>query len=197
MSIDFGRVFDPDFFARSTLAVAPDLLGSLLCRRLSDGGVLYAPIVEVEAYTADDPACHAARGKTRRCEVMFGPPGYSYVYFIYGMYNCLNVVTEPSGTPGAVLVRAVGIDGGNGPGKLCQTLGIDRRHNALNLMDPDGDIWIVQGTAPGRRQIGRSARVGISLAQDRPWRFFIKDHPQISVLKVRPHEPKKSPGGKA
>jgi DNA-3-methyladenine glycosylase len=187
MSIDLARVFSQEFFARPTLEVAPDLLGTVLCRRLSGGDIVFAPVVEVEAYTADDPACHAARGKTRRCEVMFGPPGRSYVYFIYGMYNCLNVVTEPAGTPGAVLIRAVGIEGGNGPGKLCKTLQIDLSHNDSNLMDPAGELWLVEGKPPRQREIGKSARVGISLAQDRPWRFFIKDHPQVSVKNVRPH----------
>jgi DNA-3-methyladenine glycosylase len=191
MSIDFSKVFNEEFFSRPTLVVAPELLGSILCRRLPDGSVVFAPIVEVEAYTADDPACHASRGLTRRCEVMFGPAGRSYVYFIYGMYNCLNVVTEPGGTPGAVLIRAIGIDGGDGPGKLCKALQIDRRHNDANLMDPAGELWLVEGVAPERRQIGKSSRVGISVAQDRPWRFFIKDHPQVSVKKVRVHQPKK------
>src|ERR1700722_17436772 len=110
MSIDFAGVYSEDFYSRPTLEVAPELLGSILCRRLPDNSIIFAPIVEVEAYTADDPACHASKGMTKRCEVMFGPAGRSYVYFIYGMYNCLNVVTEPSGVAGAVLVRAIGID---------------------------------------------------------------------------------------
>jgi DNA-3-methyladenine glycosylase len=194
MSIDFSKVFAENFFSRPTLEVAPQLLGSILCRRLADNSILYAPIVEVEAYTADDPACHAVRGITKRCEVMFGPAGRSYVYFIYGMYNCLNVVTEPDGTAGAVLIRAIGIDGGNGPGKLCKTWNIDRSHNAVNLMDPASELWLVEGTTPRRSEIGKSARVGISVAQERLWRFFIKDHPHVSVKKVRPHVPKKRTG---
>jgi DNA-3-methyladenine glycosylase len=191
VQFDFDKVFAEDFFSRPTLEVAPDLLGSILCRRMPDNSILSAPIVEVEAYTEDDPACHAHRGMTKRCEVMFGPAGRSYVYFIYGMYNCLNVVTEPDGTPGAVLIRAIGTSGGNGPGKLCKNWQIDRSHNAVNLMDPAGELWLVEGSPLAKKDIGRSKRVGISAAQDRLWRFFIKDHEHVSVKVVKPHKPKK------
>lgn len=190
MTINFSKTFSDAFFARPTLEVAPELLGTILCRRLPEG-ILHAQIVEVEAYTADDPACHAWRGKTPRCEVMFGPAGRSYVYFIYGMYNCLNVVTEPDGTAGAVLIRAIDFKGGEGPGKLCKTWQIDRTHNALNLMDPAGELWLVEGRNLKKSEVGKSMRVGISVAQDRLWRFFVNDHPRISVRNVKPHLPKK------
>jgi DNA-3-methyladenine glycosylase len=188
---NLSAVFKKKFFCRSTLEVAPDLIGAILCRRLADGTILHAPIVELEAYTSDDPACHAFRGLTKRCEVMFGPGGYSYVYFIYGMYNCLNVVTEPEGEAGAVLIRAIGTEGGNGPGKLCKTWGITREHNALSLMDPNGELWIVKGPEIPKGRIGTSIRVGISQAQDRLWRFYLKDNEFVSVKNVRPHKPKK------
>lgn len=191
MSIDLSITFSEDFFSRPTLEVAPDLLGAVLCRRV-DGSILSAQIVEVEAYTSDDPACHASRGKTRRCEVMFGPAGRSYVYFIYGMYNCLNVVTEPDGIAGAVLIRAVDFCGGEGPGKLCRTWNIDRSHNAVNLMDPAGELWLARPDRVESFEIGCSPRVGISLAQDRPWRFFIKDHPRLSLKSYPPVKRKKS-----
>lgn len=188
MSIDYSNVFKESFFARPTLSVAPELLGSILCRRFPDGEISCASIVEVEAYTEDDPACHAFGGRTKRCEVMFGKAGLAYVYFIYGMYNCLNVVTEREGTPGAVLIRALDMDGGNGPGRLCKSLHIDRSHNAVNLMDAAGPIWLARGTSPAEGMIGKSARVGISSAQERLWRFFIIDHPCLSVKKVRPKQ---------
>ncbi|MEM8615096.1 MAG: DNA-3-methyladenine glycosylase, partial [Cyanobacteria bacterium P01_H01_bin.105] len=133
---------------RNPLHVAPDLIGCTLMRQLN-GETLQGLIVETEAYCPDDPACHAYRGKTVSNAAMFGPPGHSYVYFIYGMYHCFNVVTEASNTGSAVLIRAIeltrlphGIDPkykkqGNraaaGPGKLCRTLGIDRRQNGLAL----------------------------------------------------------------
>ena len=131
----YSAVFSLDFYARSTVDVARDLLGQMLCRRLPDGNIVSAPIVEVEAYTSDDPACHAFRGPTKRCRIMFGPAGRAYVYLIYGMYHCLNVVTEPTGTPGAVLIRAIGVGGGDGPGKLCRMLEIDCLLNDVDLED--------------------------------------------------------------
>lgn len=182
------RSYPDDFYRRSTLLVARDLLGAQLCRKIGRKTVLSGPIVEVEAYTADDPACHASRGKTKRCEVMFGPPGHAYVYFIYGMYHCLNVVTEPDGTPGAVLIRAVGADGTNGPGKLCREWQIDAKHNGLSLIQPDSDLWICPSELLKDSEVVVSPRIGISSAQERLWRFFIKDHPAVSSTK-QAHQP--------
>jgi DNA-3-methyladenine glycosylase len=174
------HAFTREYFARPTVSVARDLLGTVLCRRFSDGTVVSAPIVEVEAYTEDDPACHAFRGITERCRVMFGPPGYSYVYFIYGMYNCLNVVTEPDGTPGAILIRGLGTEGGRGPGKLCQTWQIDRSFNGIDLLSPDSGLWLVPQDKIPARNIGESVRIGITSGQDRVWRFYIKGNRYVS-----------------
>lgn len=173
-------LFTRDFFARPTVKVARDLLGTMLHRRYPDGTVESAPIVECEAYTADEPACHAFRGITERCRVLFGPPGISYVYFIYGMYNCLNVVTEPDGTAGAILIRAIGTEGGNGPGKLCKTWGIDRNHNGLDLIDPASEIWITPGEKIPKDQIGMTERIGVTSAQDLIWRFYVRDNIYVS-----------------
>ena len=178
--VDLSRTYQQDFYCRDTLAVARELLGALLCRQVSDGRVLYGPIVEVEAYTQDDPACHASRGLTPRCRVMFGPPGRAYVYFIYGMYHCLNVVTEPEGTPGAVLIRAVGADGTNGPGKLCREWQIDWSHNGTSLLTPGTDLWICAGTTVSGSDIVCSPRIGVSSATDRHWRFYLRGHPSVS-----------------
>ena len=177
------ETYPRDFFVRPTLDVARDLLGAILCRRLDDGSVLSAAILEVEAYTQDDSACHAFRGLTERVKVMFGPPGYAYVYFIYGAYYCLNVVTEPSGTPAAVLLRAIEAPGGNGPGKLCRLLQIDKRHYGADLCDPDGALWIVQGPRLADDQVAASPRVGVSTAEDRIWRYFVKDHKGVSAYR--------------
>lgn len=188
------RVYPRNFFARPTVEVAKLLPGAMLCRRMDDGTIISAPIVEVEAYTMDDPACHASRGMTPRTEIMFGRPGFAYVYFIYGMYFCLNVVTEPDGVPGAVLIRAIGVEGGNGPGKLCRLLDITREHNGVDLCDPKGVLWIEQPAEKVHpNEIGVSIRVGISVAQERPWRFFLNEHPYLSVKKVKPHVRKKRP----
>ena len=198
ISIDLCAVYDEKFYSRPTLDVARDLVGAVLCRKLPDGSILHAPIVELEAYTADDPACHAYKGKTKRCEVMFGPAGRAYVYFIYGMYNCINVVTEADGEAGAVLIRALAYPDCNGPGKLCKTWQITREHNGLNLTDPTGELWIVKGEKVRKESLSCSIRVGISQAQDRLWRFFIKDHSALSMKTVKLHKPKsKSKPGSA
>lgn len=186
------RAYPQEFYCRDTLAVARELVGSLLCRRLNGRGILCAPIVEVEAYTADDPACHAARGWTQRCSVMFGPPGHAYVYFIYGMYHCLNVVTEPEGIPGAVLIRAVGADGANGPGKLCRQWQIGWEHNGISLLEPGSDLWICPGEPVPDSHLLKSPRIGISSATDRHWRFFLKDHPSVSKMTTAPARRRKT-----
>ncbi len=182
--VDLSKSYLPEFFARPTVKVARDLIGAVLCMQHSDNKVQSAQIVEVEAYTKDDPACHAFRGRTKRTEVMFGPPGHAYVYFIYGMYFCLNVVTEPEGTPGAVLVRAVDFAGCDGPGKLCRRWGITGEHNGMNLLQPDSQLWLSPGPQIRSTQIGVGRRIGISQATERRWRFFLKDNPMVSRQKA-------------
>ncbi len=160
------------FYARSTIKVAKDLLGCHLHRRLPSGVILSAEITEVEAYTANDPACHAFKGKTKRTEVLFGPPGRAYVYFIYGMYYCLNVVTEPEGIPGAILIRGLRAPGLNGPGKICKHWQIDSAINGVSLLDPDLPLWITTLTDRIKPKILTSSRIGISQAKDKLWRFY-------------------------
>ena len=178
--------FTRDFFSRDTVRVARELLGARLCKRMPSGSILTGILVEVEAYTADDPACHAFKGKTKRCEVMFGPPGFSYVYFIYGMYHCLNVVTEPDGVAGAVLIRAVEFKGANGPGKLCREWAIGSEHNGLDLLDRSGPLWLEPASPVEDSMIESSCRIGISVAKEREWRFCIKDHPDVSGRRKKP-----------
>lgn len=189
--MDNFALFDRAFYKRSTLTVAKELLGTILCRRFPDGTVLTAPIVEVEAYTEDDPACHAFRGLTDRTRVMFGPPGHVYVYFIYGMYFCLNVVTEPENTPGAVLIRAIGVPGGEGPGKLCRLWSIDKGQNGVDLCDSQSELFIAKGDKVSKRDIEISTRIGIKVAEDRLWRFYLKGHPHVSGAKKRPTSQKR------
>ena len=165
--------YSQSFFCRPTLKVARDLIGVTLNRRLSTGEVLAATISEVEAYTADDPACHAYKGETKRCQVLFGPPGLAYVYFIYGMYYCLNVVTEPQGIAGAVLIRGLSAAGLDGPGKICREWQIDGTFNGTSLLDPNSPLWLSQPLEKVKHKIGVSPRIGISKATDRMWRFFL------------------------
>jgi DNA-3-methyladenine glycosylase len=166
-----------NFFNRCTLTVAQDLLGKVMVF-----GPMAGVITETEAYRGqDDPACHAARGKTLRNAVMFGPPGVSYVYFIYGMYHCLNFVTEEEGKPAAVLIRGLMLIEPsplylNGPGKLCRHLGITRDHNAIDLIK-DEAFYVKE--SPFSPSYESTPRIGIRRGQDKLWRFVIKGQPQI------------------
>ena len=174
------------FYDRDPLSVAPDLIGRLLVSDLPAGRVT-GRIVEVEAYCGfADPASHAYRGVTRRNAVMFGPPGHLYVYFSYGMHHCANVVCEPAGSPGAVLLRAVEPHAGlalmasrrggvapralcRGPGRLAQAFGIDLALDGADLVTGPVGIW-----GPARRSgpVAASRRIGISKATEQLWRFF-------------------------
>ncbi len=164
-------------------------------------------IVETEAYIGeDDLACHASKGRTLRTEVMFGEPGYAYVFVVYGFHCCLNAVTEPDGYPAAVLIRAIepleglemmrknrhrasrDTDIGSGPAKLCQAMAVDKSMNDVSL---EGDsLWIEDRSLdPG--QIVASSRIGVDYAgayRNKPWRFFAAHSPHVS-----PHRFNKSP----
>ncbi len=185
-----------EFYLRPTLQVARDLIGKILIFN-DNKKIMSARLVEVEAYIGrDDPACHAFVGKTERNEVMFGTGGFSYVYFIYGMYNCLNVVTERDGFPAAVLIRGAEPLGGiesmkrnyknpgknlltNGPGKLCKAFGLTREHNGLDLTG--GQLYLADD---GKRveKIECSVRIGIKKGVDKKWRFFDPASPYISKI---------------
>lgn len=184
----------PSFYQRPSIDVAQDLLGKVLVRD-TPAGRLSGRIVEVEAYTGQtDPGSHAFRGATPRNVVMFGPAGHLYVYVSYGMHYCLNIVTDSPGVAGAVLVRALepltGIQamekhrGGrplvelcNGPGKLCQALGITRDQNGDDLQD--SAIWLDDdGIRP--EQIETSTRIGLSSGGDLPLRFFLPGNRFVS-----------------
>lgn len=174
------------FFERSTLEVAPDLLGKTIVIKDKNKSRL-GIIVEVEAYTKDDPACHAARGRTPRNEVMFGPGGFSYVYFIYGMYHCLNFISEKEGIPGAVLIRALEIPNkddriASGPGKLCKYLKITKKHNVLDCCSEDSPLIITNNSSSNFKNFSiiQTQRVGISQATHYPWRWYIKGSPAVS-----------------
>jgi DNA-3-methyladenine glycosylase len=160
------------FFERAADEVAYDLIGSFLNRRTGDQTSLRI-ITETEAYTGpDDLASHAARGRTKRNEAMFGPPGTLYVYLVYGMHWMLNVVTGPIGFPAAVLIR--GIEGIDGPGRLTKAFGIKGHLNAKMASEETG-VWFSEGKRPPRDQIVRSARIGVHYAGPiwslKPYRF--------------------------
>lgn len=192
----------PSWLARPATAVAPDLLGCRLVRRWPDGRTIRATIVETEAYEPGDPACHAYRRRTPRNAVMFGPPGFAYVYLIYGMYHCLNVVSDREGVPSAVLIRALELETlpphldekqrrqphrvAAGPGKLCRALEIDRALSETPFA-PEAALGLEhrpldrQRTADrGELAIVQTTRIGLTQGADRPWRWYLKDHPAVS-----------------
>lgn len=186
------------WFDRSALQLAPELLGARLVHAGKDGTV-GGRIVEVEAYAGpEDLAAHSARGRrTARTEVMFGPPGHLYVYLIYGIHHCLNVVAGPGSKPEAVLIRALAIDEGlplarerragvpdrrlaAGPGNVARALGIDRAQNGIDLTSGPVLLEPRPGDAPDMR-VGR--RIGVDYAADwaeLPMRFWIADDPHVS-----------------
>lgn len=176
-----------DFYERKTLEVAKNLLGCKLCRKI--GKQLFEGIiVETEAYTQNDPACHAFRGKTPRSITLFKQPGLAYVYFTYGMHHCFNVVTEPEEIAGAVLIRALepigAVCGGatNGPAKLCREFQITKELNEVDLTSNKSFLWIEEGIKVPKNKIYTTTRIGIKQAADYPWRFYIKDNKFVSKL---------------
>jgi len=188
----------PEFFDRDPRRVARDLLGKLVVRRLGRQ-ILIARVVETEAYLGkNDPAAHSSSGRTPRNEVIFGPPGFAYVYFIYGNHYCLNVSCLPDGEAGGVLFRAVEPLAGiaamarardlpqspayrltNGPGKLTEALGITRADNGVNLTDPSQSIYLAQDNFP-KPKIRTTTRVGITKAAGLKLRYLIPDNPFVS-----------------
>ena len=175
-----------NFYDRDTRLVARELLGKLLVHR-ADGVERIGKIVETEAYLGPhDLAAHSAKGLTARTKVMFGPPGHAYVYFIYGMYFCMNVVTEPEGHASAVLLRALepvkNIEGKtSGPGLLCRAMGIDRRLNAHDLLSEE--FFIAEPESPEKFSIVKRPRIGVDYAKHwakRHLRFYIKGNSFVS-----------------
>lgn len=193
-----GRRLPARFFKAPTEKVARDLLGKILCVR-TRAGVSRSRIVETEAYLgAKDQACHSYRNrKTDRNKAMYLRGGHGYVYFVYGMHFCFNVVTRDAGMPEAVLIRAVeplddeGVEPmTNGPGKLCRHLRIDRRHDGLSLTRRDSPIWLEEPKAREikKETIHRGPRVGIDgapEAKDWPLRFLYEGNRYVSK-KPRP-----------
>ncbi|MEF3691531.1 MAG: DNA-3-methyladenine glycosylase [Candidatus Moraniibacteriota bacterium] len=189
------------FFERETTLVAKELLGQILVRH-TEKGLISGIIVETEAYLGkEDLASHASRRKTARNQVMFGEAGFWYIYLIYGVYHCLNVVTEKKNLPGAVLIRALEPLEGlkeikinrqteniknltNGPGKLCQALKINKNLNQTPAFVRKSELFIAQSKISiPENKIKKAPRIGVDYAgiwKDKPLRFYIKDNPFVS-----------------
>lgn len=176
-------IIEREFYAQDTLIVAKALLGKILCRKV-DGCVLKGVIVETEAYTQEDPASHSYRGATKRAKTLFSKPGTSYVYFIYGMHHCVNVVTDREGYGSAVLIRALepleNIDNTNGPSKLCKAMKITRELNENDFTSLNSPLWLEHGNKINDADIMQTTRIGIKKAIDYPWRFYIKANKWVS-----------------
>ncbi len=176
------------FFARPAEQVAPDLIGCLLVKRQPMGGLLWGVIVETEAYSQDDPACHGYRRRSPSNETLFGEPGRFYVYVSYGIHHCVNVVTDRADWANGVLLRAVQIPGepelvAAGPALLARRFGMDRSHDA-QLLDPALGLWIAARPvhlpllAPG--DLLQTTRIGISQGQELPWRWYLRTSRSVS-----------------
>ncbi|CAN5150527.1 DNA-3-methyladenine glycosylase [soil metagenome] len=191
-----GRVLPREFFDRDTESVARDLLGAVIECRTAEGTAA-GIIVETEAYLGEhDPACHAAAGRTRRTAPLYGVPGSAYVYFIYGMYWCVNAVTRAEGLPSAVLIRALepvhglelmrrrrprarrDTDLCNGPGKLCLALGIGPEHNGLPMQKLP--LRLRSGIGVNDADVAVTPRIGITRAAEWPLRWVLRGNPHAS-----------------
>lgn len=209
-----ARLVTRDFLARSSVEVAPELLGCVLEHETAEG-LVAVELTEVEAYAGPaDPASHAYRGMTGRNAVMFGPAGHAYVYFTYGMHFCVNVVCERPGAASAVLLRAgrvtdgaelaavrrsarasrdtavrrdpaVSRDTARGPARLCQAMGITRAQNGADLCDPSSPLRL-RGPAEAEltRPVESGPRVGVTAAADVPWRYWLSGDPTVSAYRL-------------
>ncbi|HEX7106262.1 MAG TPA: DNA-3-methyladenine glycosylase [Acidothermaceae bacterium] len=203
-----GGLLPRSFFASPSMRVAPKLLGCVI-EHETDDGVVAVRLTEVEAYHGLlDPGSHAFRGKTPRNAVMFGDPGFVYVYFTYGMHYCMNVVCAPAGTASAVLLRAGEVVAGGelatarragapardlarGPARLTKALGIARDDNGRDACDPSSRLRLRAGDRP-RGSVGSGPRVGLSAGADTPWRFWLEGDPTVSAY--RAHVPRRRRG---
>ena len=202
-----GRALPMSFYDRPTEHVARDLLGAVL-ECTTPLGTASGRIVETEAYLGpDDPACHAVAGLTERTRNLHGPPGIAYVYFIYGVHWCFNAVTREEGHGSAVLVRAVepiagvdlmrerrgnvrrDVDLTNGPGKLCQALGIDGAMDGTRLTQPPLRILAAPPVEDGDVEI--TPRIGITRAADWPLRWLVRGNPYVSATRPRSTKPRR------
>ena len=189
-----GKKLKRRFFEKPTLKVAKELLGKYLVVK-KRGKLASGKIVETEAYIGKkDPASHAYRGVTPRTKLMYGKPGYAYIYLTYGMYYCLNFITEKEGFPAAILVRAVEPKEGldlmikrrkikkienltNGPGRLCKAFGLDK---SLNGADICSDVIWIEDRGENPEKITSASRIGIKVGKDKKWRFYIEENRFVS-----------------
>ena len=183
----------PTFFARPAELVAPELVGCLLVKRQAYGGLLWGVIVETEAYSQEEPACHGYRRRSPSNETLFGEPGRFYVYLSYGMHHCVNVVTGRAGQANGVLLRAAWVPGlperaAAGPGLLARFFGLNRGHDALPsaaasglwLAPPPASLAELLPAAAGPEALACTSRIGIREATELPWRWYLRASRSVS-----------------
>jgi len=201
---------DRKTFLNPTIEVARQLLGQCVVRRFEDGAICIGRIVETEAYTVGDPACHAFRGISKANAAMFGSPGHAYIHINYGLHYCLNAVTQAEGIPEAVLIRAIeplenaalmyrNYTGdivsediarqekriGAGPGRLTKALQIDKHFDGVDLTDSESPLFLISGATVSDNEVTTTTRIGITKAADYPWRFYVTASPFVSRRAIR------------
>ena len=181
---DFTALPHP-FFCRPAELVAPELIGCRLVKRQADGGLLWGVIVETEAYSQDDPACHGYRRRSPSNETLFGEPGRFYVYVSYGIHHCVNVVTQRAEWANGVLLRAVALPHepervAAGPGLLAKRFGIDRAHDSRSVCG-ENEMWLAPRPADLQQPaLVTTTRIGISQGQQLPWRWYLQASRSVS-----------------
>ena len=172
------------FFSRPAEVVAPELIGCLLVRRQPSGALLWGVIVETEAYTQDDPACHGHRRRSASNETLFGAPGQFYVYRCYGIHHCVNVVTDRAEWASGVLLRAAALPAAperqaSGPGLLARCFGIEQHHDGQGACG-EGPLWLAPSPLKTEALLRQDRRIGISAAVDQPWRWYLGPSRSVS-----------------
>ena len=185
MNITKG-IIEKSFFCRSAQEVAPDLIGCVLVKREQNGDLLSGVIVETEAYSQEEPGCHGFKKKTKSNQTLFGEPGNLYVYLTYGIYYCVNIVTEKSNWASGVLLRAISIPGeaeriASGPGLLARRFGLNIAHDNLPLTIENG-LWLIEKSRSFKKmsRLIQTTRIGISEGQDIAWRWYLESSRSIS-----------------
>ncbi len=188
-------IIPKDFFSRPSQKVAPDLIGCSLVKRMPNGDFLSGVIVETEAYSQEEPGCHGFRKKTKKNETLFGPSGNLYVYLTYGIYHCVNIVTDKSDWASGVLLRAIAIPGeeeriASGPGLLARRFDLNINHDNLSLSIENG-IWVTKklNSIQKMYKIIQTTRIGLSEGKDIAWRWYLQASRSISKRAIGDTKP--------
>ena len=182
---DTKKIIPNSFFYRRSELVAPDLIGCLLVKKQTKNKCMYGVIVETEAYSQEEQACHGYHHRTASNETLFGEPGHFYIYLTYGIYYCVNVVTDKDNWASGVLLRAISMPNepervAAGPGLLAKKFELNRSHDSLHISLENG-LWLAsRPSSQSMQKIVQTTRIGISQAKELPWRWYLKDSRSIS-----------------